>query len=215
MFDDSIFSLPKFDLDFDFDFGEMEVNNNLVYGAMLKRQSGKRIYFNPKREVKQVKALVPSLPKPDEVFKIMSIQGGFSSLAILMRVAMEEPIEKLYVTSFAIGKNRFKVLMDLREKGLIGDAWFLTNRAWSAFDRDKGVYDYHEFISNNLGNWKMKTIKNHSKVLLMKTANNYYVCETSGNLNENPQIEQFSFENGKDLFDFHLRLFKVFFEGIE
>lgn len=46
----------------------------------------------------------------------------------------------------------------------------------------------------------------------MKTKNNYYVVETSSNLNENPQIEQFTFENDKDLCQFYYDIFKVIME---
>lgn len=46
----------------------------------------------------------------------------------------------------------------------------------------------------------------------MKTKNNYYVVETSSNLNENPQIEQFTFENDKDLYEFYYDIFKVIME---
>lgn len=42
----------------------------------------------------------------------------------------------------------------------------------------------------------------------MKTKNeNYYVIETSSNLNENPKLEQFSWENDKELFEWYEKLF--------
>nr|DAI82559.1 MAG TPA: hypothetical protein [Caudoviricetes sp.] len=41
----------------------------------------------------------------------------------------------------------------------------------------------------------------------MKTEKNFYVVETSSNLNENPKMEQFSFENDKSLFDWYKKLF--------
>ena len=42
----------------------------------------------------------------------------------------------------------------------------------------------------------------------METKKNYYVVETSSNLNENPKIEQFSFENDKELFLWYEEFFK-------
>ena len=41
----------------------------------------------------------------------------------------------------------------------------------------------------------------------MRTKENYYVLETSSNLNENPKIEQYSFENSKELYDFYYDFF--------
>ena len=37
---------------------------------------------------------------------------------------------------------------------------------------------------------------------------NFYVVETSSNLNENPKIEQYSFENDEELFLFYENFFK-------
>lgn len=46
-------------------------------------------------------------------------------------------------------------------------------------------------------------MQNHSKVTLMRTDCNWYVLETSSNLNENQKIEQFRFENDEHLFEFY------------
>jgi hypothetical protein len=51
--------------------------------------------------------------------------------------------------------------------------------------------------------WQIKTLKNHSKVLLFDTDAGKFVIETSSNLNENPKIEQFSFEKDTELFNFY------------
>lgn len=42
----------------------------------------------------------------------------------------------------------------------------------------------------------------------MRTSENYYVLETSSNLNENPKIEQYSFENNKELYLFYYEFFE-------
>lgn len=41
----------------------------------------------------------------------------------------------------------------------------------------------------------------------MKTPKNYYVVETSSDLNENPKMEQFSWKNDKELYNWYLELF--------
>ena len=56
---------------------------------------------------------------------------------------------------------------------------------------------------------------NHSKIILAKTKHNFYVIETSSNLNENPKIEQFNFENSKRLYEFYLLLFKELIQNGE
>lgn len=201
-------------MDFDFDFEELKIDEDYVYGSLLKQNSKKKFYFNPDGELKQLQTLMPRLPKQNEAYKLMSIKGGFSSLGIILRVAKEEAIAEMYVSTFRIGKRHFDKLRELYENGRLGSVYFLTSKTQENTDKATG-YDYFDYIKNHKKQWSIKAINNHSKVILMKTRNNFYVVETSSNLNENPQIEQFSFENDKELFEWHLRLFKVFFKEIK
>lgn len=50
-------------------------------------------------------------------------------------------------------------------------------------------------------------VKNHSKVILLDTDKGKYVIETSSNFNENPKIEQFSFEKSAELYEFYKKSF--------
>jgi len=43
----------------------------------------------------------------------------------------------------------------------------------------------------------------HTKVILMKTENNYYVLEGSGNISTNEKIEQYSLSNHEESYNFH------------
>ena len=49
----------------------------------------------------------------------------------------------------------------------------------------------------------LRGLQDHSKVTLMRTDCNWYVLKTSSNLNENPKIEQFIFENDEQLFELY------------
>lgn len=53
--------------------------------------------------------------------------------------------------------------------------------------------------------WVLRCENNHSKVHLYDTDQGKFIIETSSNLNENPNIEQFSFEKDDDLFEFYLK----------
>ena len=52
------------------------------------------------------------------------------------------------------------------------------------------------------------TLRIGEKQFRMRTKDNYYVLETSSNLNENPKIEQYSFENDEELYAYYYRFFK-------
>ena len=54
---------------------------------------------------------------------------------------------------------------------------------------------------------------NHSKLLLFDTDDGKFVLETSSNLNENPSMEQFSFERNAELYDFYEGAFGELFGG--
>ena len=69
-----------------------------------------------------------------------------------------------------------------------------------------GYYDDLEKMCAKNG-WTVEAIHNHSKILLFDTDQGKYVIETSSNLNENPKIEQFSFEKDDALYDFYYKHF--------
>ena len=68
-------------------------------------------------------------------------------------------------------------------------------------DSDTGKkYGYFNSLENvcAANNWNIVVMNNHSKILLFDTENGKFVIETSSNLNENPNMEQFSFEKNPD-----------------
>ena len=186
-----------------------------ICGLVEKMKSKKRSMFNITREVRQLGALLKSPPKEDECFKMLSVGGGFSSLGIIKWIAQQEKIEDLYVTTFRIGKAHFQELIYLRNSNKIGRAHFITSQTQERTDKlakyKDSEYDYYKFMVKKCEEfgWDLKSFDNHSKLILMKTAKNYYVIETSSNLNENPKMEQFSFENDKTLYDWYLALFEA------
>lgn len=62
--------------DFDFSFNKLKIDEDYVFGTLLRQESKERIFFNPDREVRQVRALIPSLPKQNQTFKMLSLRGG-------------------------------------------------------------------------------------------------------------------------------------------
>lgn len=199
------------DLNFSFDFDRPQ--KETVNGLVLKMFAKKRTLFNVEKEVKQVCALIDEPPKKDEVFKFLSCGGGFSSIGFINYVATLEDIEELYVSTFRIGKLQFGTLLNLHKNGCINEVHLITSSTQSktdVFAEYKGKkYNYYEYIVSKCKqqNWKLTVFDNHSKLILMRTRKNWYVIETSSNLNENPKCEQFSFENDETLFNWYKELF--------
>lgn len=119
----------------------------------------------------------------------------------------------MYISTFRIGRKQFDVLTELKDKGKLGECCFITSQTQQKVDGamfyNGTTYNYYEYICEKCKEyeWVLKAYDNHSKLILMQTNKNYYVVETSSNLNENPKMEQFSFENDKSLFDWYKKLF--------
>lgn len=141
------------------------------------------------------------LPKIDESFEFIS-DGTFSSICFILAVASKTKIDKLYASTFRVGKKEILTLKALAEKSLIKDAHFFV---WEGMDTDK--YPYFEIFQKVCidKEWTFVGGKNHSKVIMMDTPLGKFVLKTSSNLNENPKMEQFTFEQSPELFDFYKR----------
>lgn len=193
------------ELNFETKFHPVEIN-----GLIKKMKSKKRAFFNVGRERNQLSALIGKPPDTSDCYKMISINGGFSTIGIINYIAKLEPIKELYVSTFRIGKNHFNSLLKLHNIGRLGKCNLITSISQKEIDDTQEGYNYYEYIKNRCKDigWKIKCFNNHSKILLMRTEKNYYVVETSSNLNENPKTEHFSWENDKELYEWYLAIFK-------
>lgn len=173
-----------------------------VRGLALKMKSKKRYMFRLSRETRQLDIVLQRPPDPGECYKMLSVGGGFSSLALIKWLGEAEGIEELYVSTFRIGKNHFRELLKMADAGELKKAHFVTSTSQKKLDTEYRYYDYVLGECRRLG-WEIATYDNHSKLLLMRTKYNFYVCETSSNLNENPKMEQFNLENDETLYNWY------------
>ena len=203
-FDDLNFD--DFNLDFDI---EEHVNYLDVNAICLQTTSKKRFTFDINKQVKQIEKLIDRLPNENETFYFISGKFGFSSIAIIEYIARKEKIKNLWVSTFRLGAKQAKIICDLALKGKIEKAFFITGKI---NNMETSRYDYFTQIKKefNKHGFMIVPTNNHSKVLLFETEHNYYVCETSSNLNENPQLEQFALNNDIKLYNHYLGVFKFF-----
>lgn len=148
------------------------------------------------------------LPK-DAVFKFISLAGGFASVNFIKFVALKEPILELTASTLRVGEKQFNYLSRLKEGGKLGKATFFIGSIMR--EDSKTSYDYFTKFQEvcEKCEWEFYVTNNHSKIILMRTEKNYFVLESSSNLNENPKIEQYSFENSKELYDFYYDFFNL------
>ena len=159
-----------------------------------------------------------SLPAPDaEIYKIMSLGGLIASASFIKYVADKEPIEELTASTLRIGEKQFRYIFSLAQHKRVKLCRFFTSTLQKQTDKKSAKYNYFqefERICRDKG-WKNIVVNNHSKIILMRTKSNYYVLETSSNLNENPKIEQYSFENSEELYRFYYHFFDLLEAGMK
>ena len=189
---------------------------NISNYGMLIRLPQKRQQFHIMREKHALESILTSPPTKDEIIKLVSC-GVFSAIGVIKYIADFEVIEHMDVSSFAVGAKHAETLSVLHDQGRIKTArFFVGNIMKTDGNRDGNRIDRSAALNNvcEKCGWNQIVCKNHSKIILMKTAKNYYVVETSSNLNENPKFEQFSFENNKTLYEFYREFFNEL-EAIE
>ena len=209
-FDDLDLDIELDDLDFDIDLDMKVEPVYLEIDAVVAKLNVKsRKTFCIESESMQLENLIKAPPTKNECYKMLSGKNGFSSIAVIQYIATREVIEELYVSTFRVGQAQMQVLDDLSDR--IKKAVFITSTL-QGVEQGKEKYNYGEFCADvcKKNGWTYLPYNNHSKVILMRTKKNYYVCETSSNLNENPKLEQYSFENNKQIYEFYLKMFDAF-----
>lgn len=166
----------------------------------------KRKSFHIMRERGLLAEVMPELPKTGEAVKIVS-SGGFSSIAFVRLVGDLAGINELTASTLAIGKKHLAVLDAMHDQGKLDRARFIVGKIMR--DRtEEAEYGYFKRLEEvcRKNRWQLTVKSNHSKILLFDTPAGKYVLETSSNLNENPNMEQFSFEKDAELYDFYNKI---------
>ena len=115
----------------------------------------------------------------------------------------EEEIEEMYLAIYRINEPTVSDIIDYIQAGKIKKATFIISNFFNQTKKpERWALMLKEFADNNQST-KHIYIHNHSKVLAVKTKKNYYVFEGSGNMSDNARIEQYVYENNKEVFEFH------------
>lgn len=183
-------------------------------GSKILRQVNKRKRFNILLSVREIEGLLDRLPEDGEVFKFLST-GGFSAISFIRFVARRTVIRRLTVSTLRVGKKEMQALHVLHSGQRLDKAEFIIGSFMkndSKTGRRYGYYDLFEQICRKNG-WAFAVAQNHSKLLLFDTYAGKFVIETSSNLNENPKMEQFSFERSTELYEFYLAALEPLLKG--
>lgn len=183
--------------------------------GLIKRLSSRRTTpYILERGAKVIDKLSDGrLPEPGEIWKYISLSGGFASINFIRWIARYERIEELTASTLRIGERQFRELERMQRAGSIGRVRLFVSTMMKQLDARQAKYDYCAHFEKACADngWRVIVANNHSKIILMRTAANRYVLETSSNLNENPKIEQYSLTNDRELYEWY----SGFFDALE
>lgn len=128
---------------------------------------------------------------------------GFNAISVFEFIQQNEIIEEIHIAVYRMNQKAVTHLKDIISKGNIKG-----NIIVSKFFRENKKYERwaNELVSfsNSSKLINVAFARNHAKVFLAKTkSGKHIVFEGSGNLSDNDRIEQYIYENNREVFEFH------------
>lgn len=153
------------------------------------------------RTAKTFKDIVAVLPAAGEQVNIIT-DNAFNAISVLAYFYENYKIEEINIAIYRMNLRSVDFI-----KTLFGDNSLRGIIIFSSFFRENKSYErwVDELLDFKIGNLIVKTAWSHAKVVLVKTDENYFVFEGSGNLSDNARIEQYTLTNDQRLYEFHKR----------
>lgn len=163
------------------------------------------------KKIKNFKDLT-KLPKKGEELRIVT-EGTFNSFSVFLRILEESGgVEELYLKSYSIGVDFVDSFFDFLDKGNVSKVRLVFSQVMPRFYPVK-THKLIKLFENSEKDYALKLNNNHAKILLLKTNNDYFVVQGSGNLSENAFFEQYVIENNKKAYDFYKNWIDKQFQG--
>ena len=156
------------------------------------------------RKIKSLSDDLLRLPAAEEFF-FLQTDNSFNAFTFIPLVAKAHGIQELYASTYSINMRVIDSLVQMYDGGLIEKVTLMVSDG--LMKRNPTTYNHLTSLANNRANFNVQYSWNHSKVCIMKTADDYFIIEGSGNWSENAFHEQYLFANCKALFDFRKELF--------
>lgn len=175
-----------------------------IFGELnaVKTHQEREPRFNLIKAVAKLGA-VEVVPPAGESIRMISPRGGWSSCALVMAIAQKTDIRELWATSLRVGLKELRAIEGLQIPKVHLCLGSIQRRTAKKYDYASPLEEAAERYG-----WSVHYANNHSKVILLDTSAGGITIETSSNLNENPQIEQFCVTNSAELLDWYVDEFK-------
>lgn len=172
-----------------------------------KLKEKRRRAFSISYEKKQLKEFIKTPPEGSDCYKILSVGSrGISPLAFISLILEFENIEALNISTFRIGEKQAQWLCARKKEQKIKDCFVFASKGQAEVGASSGKYNYAEKIKGLFEKEGITLIfKNtHSKICLARTKGNFFILETSANFDNCVKLEQYSFYNDENIYNFFL-----------
>jgi len=128
---------------------------------------------------------------------------SFNAITVIEYLLKYYKIAELYIVVYKMNNKSFDFLRkiikaDAIKTGFIVSTFFRANKQYERWAKEIKI------LSDTTKNIKTTFCNSHAKVFLAKTTcGKHIVFEGSGNLSHNERIEQYIFENNKEVYKFH------------
>lgn len=126
---------------------------------------------------------------------------AFNAIALVDFILQKEAILESFFCVYSIDYDSGVLLSNLADEGKLGKVTFVISNIRNSAYRKKEKIVRDKFIGNK--NIRLVFAGSHAKMMGFRTAENFYVVETSANFAPNSRIEQYMFENSEAMFNFH------------
>lgn len=142
-------------------------------------------------------------PKPGEQWRIIT-EKSFNAFALIMHVLCTRKIKELYLATYRINEPTVRTLIERIDSGEIEKATFVISSFFNQTKKPKRWSIMLKEYADKSPRCRQVYTHNHSKIVAIHSdADDYFVFEGSGNMSDNARIEQYVYENSREMFDFH------------
>ncbi|WP_049037526.1 hypothetical protein [Elizabethkingia anophelis] len=160
---------------------------------------------NHMEKIKHVEDLV-RIPQYGETF-FLHTEKAFNAFTFIPWLAKHYFIEELFASTYSISRRVIESIQQMQQAGQVGSVTLLISD--SMIKRNPLTIDVLEGVAKHNPNFTVKYYWNHSKVCLIKAGEFHLVLEGSGNWSENAQLEQYTFTNHDEVYNFRKTIFEL------
>jgi hypothetical protein len=189
--------------------------NSIDQQVAIKKATDERLFDSESLKIEKfkvtnlqrLKALseIATLPMPNEHHRYVT-HNAFNSFSWLEFLCSHfDTFEELYLISYNFSEKPIDAIFQRYDQGQFKKLSIVISES-IRFRMPKRYEQLEKLIKErNTSNCRLAGVWNHAKIILAKpvNSNNFFVVEGSGNFSENAYIEQYSFDNSEQIYNFH------------